>query len=539
MTRCGSLGFSGTSQYTEARGEMFGANVAELHLAHALLEESQALQWDIWSNEVFPSLTKTHDSRQHPPDASVLRRQHGERVQVRSLAMLPEVLVDQRYMFLSNTAMFSRISDFRSQLDATRMPICALTHSLYTKELSFGYSWLLLSAEPHDVIVASSNAAQQTLENCFATAIDRISERIAEAANQLRAPRIVKIPFGTEIPKQQDLNREHARSLLKIPVTAFVILYFGRITEEYKADLDPLLQAVKCLDSHGCNPWLVLAGQVSDRAYMLHLERRLVALGLREKCICLENCPEFLKTPVYAACDVVVSPADSIQETFGLTILEAMAHSRPIIASNWSGYRDLVEDGVTGFLIRTIWPSEASEAASIMAPTASPLTTAHYLAQRTTIDCGELIDRLTLFAKQPGLGILMGKTGRARVEEQYAWPLIASRFLALWEEQFVLASKKHHDYRRKIFDNFIHYADVILSPTDILCRIHGDDSTNAGTLDSFSFHNDHARAQVLQLLEMTSTVPIQIGELRQGGYDLDCILWLAKKGLRRIVRMPS
>jgi hypothetical protein len=51
---------------------MFGANVAELHLAHALLEESQALQWDIWSNEVLPSLTKTHDSRQHPPDASVL-----------------------------------------------------------------------------------------------------------------------------------------------------------------------------------------------------------------------------------------------------------------------------------------------------------------------------------------------------------------------------------------------------------------------------------------------------------------------------------
>jgi glycosyltransferase involved in cell wall biosynthesis len=374
---------------------------------------------------------------------------------------------------------------------------------------------LLLSAEPHDVIVASSNAAQQTLENCFATAIDRISERIAEAANQLRAPRIVKIPFGTEIPKEQDLDREHARSLLKIPVTAFVILYFGRITEEYKADLDPLLQAVKHLDANGCNPWLVLAGQVTDRVYMVHLERRLVALGLREKCICLENCPEFLKTPVYAACDVVASPADSIQETFGLSILEAMAHSRPIIASSWSGYRDLVEDGVTGFLIRTIWPGEASEAASIMLPTASPLTTAHYLAQRTTIDGGELVDRLMVLARQPERGILMGKTGRARVEEQYAWPLIASRFLALWEEQFVLASKEHHGHRRKLIDNFSHYADVILSPTDILCRIHGDESTNAGTLDSFNFHNDRARAQIRQLLEMTSTVPIPIGELRQ------------------------
>jgi glycosyltransferase involved in cell wall biosynthesis len=518
---------------------MYGANVAEAQLNQALLEEFPDLQWDLWSSEVLPSLTKTHELRSPPPDISHLRLLYGHRVNIRSLAMLHEVAIERRYVFLSNTSMFSRISDVRSQIGAIHMPICALTHSLYTKEVLFGYGWLLLSAKPHDAIVASSEAGRCTLEKLFVTAAERITERIAGASGQLPMPRIVQIPFGTAVPREVELNREHARLLLKIPATAFVIVYFGRITEEYKADLDPLLQAAQHMRKCGHDAWLVLAGQSSDRSYMLHLDRRLSALGLRDKSICIENCPEFLKTSVYAACDVAVSPADSIQETFGLSILEAMAHSRPVIASSWSGYRELVEDGITGFLIRTTWTPEASNAASIMVPTALPLTTAHYLAQRTFIDCGQLIDKLTMLVEQPGLGILMGKTGRARVEAQYAWPLIARRFLTLWEEQFELGLAEHERPRVTSIDHFSHYADSVLSPADVLCRIHGADCTDIGVLNSFEFHNEHARTQIRLLLEITSARPVPVGELCQDGFDLDCILWLAKKGLRRIVRIPE
>jgi glycosyltransferase involved in cell wall biosynthesis len=518
---------------------MFGANVAEVHLTQALLEESPELQWDLWSSEVLPSLTKTHELRSHPPDIHHLRLQYGQRVNIRSFATLQEVAIEQRYVFLSNTSMFSRISDVRSQIVATHMPICALTHSLYTKDILFGYVSLLLSARPHDVIVASSEAGRSTLEKLFATAAERISERIAGATDQLLIPRIVQIPFGTAIPREVELDREHARLLLKIPATAFVIVYFGRITEEYKADLDPLLQATQHLRACGHNAWLVLAGQSSDRTYMLHLEQRLSALGLCDTSICIENCPEFLKTSVYAACDVAVSPADSIQETFGLSILEAMAHSRPVIASSWSGYRELVEDGITGFLIRTTWTPEASRTASIMAPTALSLTTAHYLAQRTFIDCGQLIEKLTMLVEQPGLGILMGKTGRARAEAKYAWPLIAKRFLTLWEEQFELGLAAREGPSVTSIDNFIHYADSVLSPADILCRIHGADYDDSDILNSFEFHHDNARTQIRLLLEITSARPVQVGELCHDGFDLDCILWLAKKGLRRIVRIPE
>jgi glycosyltransferase involved in cell wall biosynthesis len=538
MIRCASLGFPKSSMYNESRGEKFGAHVAQLDLADALLKESESLLWEVWSSKVSPSLTRANQMRSHQPDISYFKKAYGDRVQIRSLAKLPEILTDERYIFLSSVPQFSRISDLRARLGAARMPICALTHSLFTKDLLSCYRRLLLSVEPYDVIVTSSAAGRCALENWFAAAADSIASRTGALSNHLKWPRTVQIPFGTNLPPEEELDRVRARSLLKIPANSFVIVYFGRMTEEYKADLDPLLQAAKHLDVHGHNPWLVLAGQISDEVYPAYLERRLTHLGLRAKSILLENCPEFLKSSVYAASDVVVSPADSVQETFGLAILEAMAHSRPVAASNWSGYRELVEDGITGFLIQTLWTPEASEVATMMTSISSPLAAAHYLAQRTLVNCGDLIDRLTLLAEDPALAARMGKAGRERVEGQYSWSCVARQFLAVWEDQLELArgiSLKAYP----VMDHFRHYASDVLSAGDMLSPIGDVGELDRDALDSFIFHSQKAQLQVRKLLEITSAQAICIGELRQRGFELDCILWTAKKGLRRIIKIPT
>ncbi len=52
---------------------------------------------------------------------------------------------------------------------------------------------------------------------------------------------------------------------------------------------------------------------------------------------------------VTAAFDVAVLP--SYREAQGLTILEAMAMSRPVVASNVGGIPEMIEDGVTGLLV--------------------------------------------------------------------------------------------------------------------------------------------------------------------------------------------
>ncbi len=52
---------------------------------------------------------------------------------------------------------------------------------------------------------------------------------------------------------------------------------------------------------------------------------------------------------VTAALDVAVLP--SYREALGLTILEAMALSRPVVASNVGGIPEMIEDGITGLLV--------------------------------------------------------------------------------------------------------------------------------------------------------------------------------------------
>jgi UDP-glucose:(heptosyl)LPS alpha-1,3-glucosyltransferase len=52
----------------------------------------------------------------------------------------------------------------------------------------------------------------------------------------------------------------------------------------------------------------------------------------------------------YAAADLYVSP--SLEDPFGLPILEAMACGLPVIASSHAGASDMIHDGETGFILR-------------------------------------------------------------------------------------------------------------------------------------------------------------------------------------------
>jgi glycosyltransferase involved in cell wall biosynthesis len=63
---------------------------------------------------------------------------------------------------------------------------------------------------------------------------------------------------------------------------------------------------------------------------------------------------------VTAALDVAVLP--SYREALGLVILEAMALSRPVVATNVGGIPEMVEDGVTGLLVPPRDPGALADA---------------------------------------------------------------------------------------------------------------------------------------------------------------------------------
>jgi len=92
------------------------------------------------------------------------------------------------------------------------------------------------------------------------------------------------------------------------------------------------------------NAWLLVVGEGSRRE---ELEAQAAALGILERVVFTGRRDDV--PAVTAALDVAVLP--SYREAQGLTILEAMALSRPVIASAVGGIPEMIEDGRTGLLV--------------------------------------------------------------------------------------------------------------------------------------------------------------------------------------------
>lgn len=99
--------------------------------------------------------------------------------------------------------------------------------------------------------------------------------------------------------------------------------------------------------------------------------------------------------------DVVVSPSDT--EGLPNAVLEAMAASKAVVATNAGGTRELVEEGVTGHLV--------------------PVGDAEQLARRMIELC-----------KRPLVRLNMGVSARCRVEKYYSADLVTKRFEFLYDE---------------------------------------------------------------------------------------------------------
>jgi glycosyltransferase involved in cell wall biosynthesis len=92
------------------------------------------------------------------------------------------------------------------------------------------------------------------------------------------------------------------------------------------------------------NAYLLIVGEGSRREA---LEHQVAELGIGSRVIFSGRRDDV--PAVTAALDVAVLP--SYREAQGLTILEAMALSRPVVASNVGGIPEMVEDGRTGLLV--------------------------------------------------------------------------------------------------------------------------------------------------------------------------------------------
>ncbi len=154
--------------------------------------------------------------------------------------------------------------------------------------------------------------------------------------------KIVSTLVGEQLPKSLGLN-------LGAPVVGSI----GRLIPE--KGYETFIRAAKEILSSIPGISFLLVGDGPDRQ---RLEKLADELGLREKFLFLgfqEHVQAFLRS-----FDIFVLP--SVHEGFGLTILEAMAMQKPVVATAVGGIPEVVANGESGILVTPQNPQGLAEA---------------------------------------------------------------------------------------------------------------------------------------------------------------------------------
>ncbi|GAC1385497.1 MAG: glycosyltransferase family 4 protein [Herpetosiphon sp.] len=104
---------------------------------------------------------------------------------------------------------------------------------------------------------------------------------------------------------------------------------------------------------------LVVGG---EGRYRTVLEQQVRELGLEEQVVFVGAIPHREIARFYGAADVVVGTSFN-SETFGMTLCEALACGRPVIASDWAGYHEVVNEE-TGWIVPRRDPEALARAMS-------------------------------------------------------------------------------------------------------------------------------------------------------------------------------
>lgn len=183
-------------------------------------------------------------------------------------------------------------------------------------------------------------------------------------------------------------------------------VFLGRLVD-WKA-VDILIEAFE-LVAAGTPAELHIVGDGAERG---RLEALAVHHGLRERVKFHGFVPQTQCPAILARADAMVLP--SLYECGGAVVLEAMAMGIPVIASDWGGPSDYLDDSC-GILIKPI--------------------------NRQIFKDG-LADAMLKLARNPALRRRLGQAGRAKVVREFDWDKKVDAMLGIYRRAVLAAARE-------------------------------------------------------------------------------------------------
>jgi D-inositol-3-phosphate glycosyltransferase len=227
--------------------------------------------------------------------------------------------------------------------------------------------------------------------SCSATNAAEVAERYNVT------PRVIYNGIDTDrfMPRPTDDSAvARLRARLTGGVERPVLLQVGRLVRWKGAEYTIAALAQLRADPA---PVLVLAG---DGPYRADLERQARDLGVADRVLFLGDFPHEEMRDLFPAVDLVVG-SSFVNETFGISLCEALACERPVVASDFGGFREVVRHGESGLLV----PPQ---------------------------DPAALADAIDTLLADPARRRALAVAGRQDIVARFSWPAVVERVIAAY-----------------------------------------------------------------------------------------------------------
>lgn len=298
-----------------------------------------------------------------------------------------------------------------------------------------------------DALICTSESSRRSIQFVIDQELDYIEERFGIRGTVAIETPI--IPLGVDcsrfaMGKQTEIERVHLREGMGIKDGEIALLYLGRLSFHAKAHPLPMLMAAEeAARRTGRRIHMIMAGWFASEPIERAFRDAARALAPSVRTVFLDGRDRDVRERIWHAADMFVSLSDNIQESFGLTPIEAMAAGLPVIASDWNGYRETVRDGIDGMLIPT-WMPGPGGGEDLAMPTdigvPGPEDARYYdrycgnVSQSIAVDTESCVEALVTLILDPEKRTAMGEAGRRRAREVFDWRHVVTAYQALWTE---------------------------------------------------------------------------------------------------------